>query len=389
MRSTSAPSQQEAVSTPSTPRRFPRWARRLVGVLLLLTLLECGARVLWSEQDALFNPALRFLQDDYVRFWKLRPGAYPELKLVISAQGIRDGSPVGARQPDEKRLLILGEDGAFGLGIPLEKTFGKVLEQSLNAQASGTAGGMPGAGPDPGASPGASPGGVHWRVINASVPGYSSWQSALYLEDQGLAFEPDLVLLYHQQVDVMPLPQGDRSHFLFLQDTTDIKLYLQRLDLSLLMSPLLHSRALLMLRRSVLEKRAVGLATSTSPSDGEADVARPQKGGLPPARLTRADRLMALERIRSVCELHGIPLVIVKPVYRQPVFEDDLLESVAHQHKLRFIDLPEQRYLGPWPETPPLFADALNPTAEGHWYIGQALFRLFGGTDAKSEGPPQ
>jgi len=367
MRSTSAQSQTTHMSTPPLPARIPRWGQWLVGIFVLLTLLECGARGLWSEQDTLFNPALRFLQDDYVRFWKLRPGDYPDLNLTINAQGLRDAAPIAAKNSNEKRILLLGEDGAFGLGIPLEQTFGKVLEHALNAQENG----------------------VHWHVINASVPGYSSWQSALYLEEEGLSLEPDRVLLYHQQVDVMPLPQGDRSHFLFLQDTTDIKVYLQRIDLSFLMSPLLRSRALLMLRRAVLERRVAQRAPDIASTASEATLRRGPQGELPPARLTRADRLMALERIRSVCELHGIPLVIVKPVYRQPVFEDDLLESVAKAHQLRFIDLPEQRYLGPWPEASVLFVDALNPAAEGHRYIGQALFSLLGGTETNGRVPSQ
>lgn len=341
---------EKTAKLPPSQPKGRRWPKVMLGLLLLLGGVELTSRVLWSQEDVLFNPEFRYLQDDYLLFWRLRPGQYPALQLSINDDGLREADSIPPLPAGEQRILLLGEDGAFGLGLPLEETFGKILERGLNQVDPS----------QPDVVGNSSP--VRWRVINASVPGYTSWQSALYLGDKGFDLKPSIVLVYHQLVDSLPLPRGDRNHFLYLQDRTDFKVYLQRLDLSLLMSQLLHSRALLMLRKETLTRKVEAL------HENGFDASE-----LPPARMTASDREMALERIRSECELRGVRLVFVKPAYRQPVLGDELLESVAQKHHLPLIDLDRERYLAPWPEAPSPFQDALTLSAAGHKLVGQAL----------------
>ncbi|HRX05110.1 MAG TPA: GDSL-type esterase/lipase family protein, partial [Anaerolineae bacterium] len=72
------------------------------------------------------------------------------------------------------RILPLGDSYVEGLRVPLEQTFGKVLEQQLNASA---------------------PAGQRFEVIPAGVSGWGTDQELLWLREHGAAYQPDLVLL--------------------------------------------------------------------------------------------------------------------------------------------------------------------------------------------------
>lgn len=99
-------------------------------------------------------------------FWRPVPGKAP-----FNAAGLRDDEALPpTRPPGELRLLALGDSCTF-LGSPHPWT--ERLEDHLDEISSRPV-----------------------RVLNAGVPAWSSLQGRRYLEDPGLSFEPDVVMVY-------------------------------------------------------------------------------------------------------------------------------------------------------------------------------------------------
>jgi hypothetical protein len=94
---------------------------------------------------------------------------YPEFttEVRINHQGLRAGRDYGPPLPG-RRILALGDSFTMGYSVPEEQTWVKVLEARL---------------------------GPPWEVLNAGVPGYSTWQELAWFEEEGLALHPQIVLL--------------------------------------------------------------------------------------------------------------------------------------------------------------------------------------------------
>ncbi len=93
-------------------------------------------------------------------------------KLTINSKGLRDTEHPYAKPEGVKRILVLGDSFAWGYGVADEETFSSVLERLL-AEREGT----------------------RWEVINTGVSGWSTDQQYLFLREEGMRYEPDIVLL--------------------------------------------------------------------------------------------------------------------------------------------------------------------------------------------------
>ena len=98
-------------------------------------------------------------------FWRVRPDLNPEFEREAKIQNPERPVPPHG---NKKRVLILGDSCSriSGDGLP----YSAILEQDL--------------GPD------------QWEVLNASVPGYTSYQGLQWLKSQLLAAHPDVVVVY-------------------------------------------------------------------------------------------------------------------------------------------------------------------------------------------------
>jgi hypothetical protein len=159
-----------------TPSRFGLF----LGVMLCqFAVFEAGLRLEGRSEAA---PAFQrlFMTDERVGY-RLRPGASTRFKtrefetdLVINSSGTRDDE-IGSKQPNERRIVVLGDSLVMSIQVPLAVTFCKRLEERLNS--------------DPQARP------YHYRVINAGVQGYGPVQEWLFFEHVASAFQPDVVLV--------------------------------------------------------------------------------------------------------------------------------------------------------------------------------------------------
>ena len=114
-----------------------------------------------------------------------RTSAHMAAEVAVSASGLRDTPLSGAPPAGQQRLLVLGDSSIFGVGLCRLDTLPELLERELNQGLAPVAGGARAV-----------------EVINAGVPGYSSYQS---LEQMGRLMEqgvgPHGVIIYNMISD--------------------------------------------------------------------------------------------------------------------------------------------------------------------------------------------
>lgn len=157
----------------------------LFGAALVVALAgaEGAVRVLDvppSPLAPLHVPSYRLLPDPILRYG-YRPNlradhaAYDAMHrgLATNALGFRDGPIAPHKPPGTLRILALGDSTTAGLGIPeLANTWPKLLERRIRGAT-----------------------GRRVEVLNLGVGGYDPEQEAELLRVQGIALEPDLVLV--------------------------------------------------------------------------------------------------------------------------------------------------------------------------------------------------
>lgn len=170
-----------ALAASEAVRRTPRLRRLaarpgatlalLVGLSLAvpLALLDSGLRPFVEPKTTLFV-------EDAELGWALRPGAVGEwggVRVAINAQGRRGPVLARAKPAGAVRVLHLGDSVAFGYGLErAEWAYPFVTGERLAARR-----------------------GDAVETLDFGVGGYSPWQQRIQLERDGLAYEPDLVVL--------------------------------------------------------------------------------------------------------------------------------------------------------------------------------------------------
>ncbi|MDP8254265.1 MAG: GDSL-type esterase/lipase family protein [Candidatus Alcyoniella australis] len=163
--------------TPTRRKRLKRLSFALISVLLVLLLLEVAARIaVWGYLKvvdpqglaATFNPdpeRVR-LKADPVTGW-----AFDELGHFRW----RDDYEFTRDKPFfNYRIIAVGDSVTYGVQVGDHQTFSAFLERFLNERQSG----------------------FHFEVLNAGVPGFNTLQILRFLQNELLAWDPDMVLLY-------------------------------------------------------------------------------------------------------------------------------------------------------------------------------------------------
>jgi lysophospholipase L1-like esterase len=141
-------------------------------------LFEIALRV-WGSSEA--APAFQGLFEGDPRIgYRLKPHASVrfataefETDITINGAGVRDDEELGPKQPNEKRIVILGDSLVLSVQVPLAQTFGELLETRLNGES----------------------GDWRVRVVNAGVQGYGPVEEALFFERLAGTVRPDLVIV--------------------------------------------------------------------------------------------------------------------------------------------------------------------------------------------------
>ena len=172
------------------------WRRLAITVALLVTSIGIGevvvriavptGRLMRIDQldEALSgdyrSQFLLTIQDDIETFWRFTPnldlpaGKGPFFGRVSNDQGLREREHIAVPKPaGELRVLFLGDSCTYGYGLDERHTFVAMAEEKLRTRFPNQ----------------------RIECINAGVPGYSAYQCWRRLMTEGLAYEPDLVVM--------------------------------------------------------------------------------------------------------------------------------------------------------------------------------------------------
>ncbi len=329
----------------SLPRRLAMSAAVLLGFLLAAELL---ARVALDDADLVMNPALAAFRDHPTALFTYRPHVdvpcppqYRDCPVVrTNALGLRDVERTVDKPAGTLRVLSLGESTAAGALVRIEEAYPARVEAALREN------------------------GLQVEVINAGVEAYTSWQVYAWLEAEGMAFQPDVVMTYVEGNDRQPTGVVDRHQFHYRVSGTDRQLWERRRRIAPLLRLLYRSHAFRFARKQVLR------LPSDLPDAREAGM-RPTGG----VRVPLEDRREAFTRMAALCE-GRCRLVVLQPSWqgRRP---EPHLRTLAADVGAVYIDLSRvtrESGLGPR-----FWLDGIHPTPEGHQRYADAIAPVLAG----------
>lgn len=366
---------QQAPSVP--PRRLSigkRIAFSLIPLVVLLGVGETVVRVAGWDRPALQTVPLPeelagIMRQDRELLWSLKPDTkttWRNTQVTINHQGTR-GPEIAPKQPGELRILSLGESTTFGVNVSDNETYSADLEALLRGDYPNRP----------------------ITVINAGVSAYSSFQSLLFLEERGLAMQPDVVLFYHEVNDYLPSSLRDASNNEVGALMTDRQLYESRgqrlhralMDWSALYRWASYAAAQAKIRKFDRPGADNPLVTIGLPGYQLPKLLKPAEGASATApenekalgrRVTEEERQANLERLQTLTKERGIQLVLLHPSYRDSTLHECLLTRFAGEHHvLMFETFPSLHPPGVPPRS--IFTDAWHPNAEAHAWLARDL----------------
>jgi hypothetical protein len=184
-----SPGEAVAPGAQARPRRgrVVRWLSRLglmlLGLLLPLVLLELALRLFGPILPGNYRTgSFQATHPIYGRFqlpnfdgWIRTPEFISHMKT--NSIGLRDDEIVRPKPPGTFRILVVGDSFVQGSQVLVGEPFSDVLERSLNA--------LP---PHPGRP-------ERYDVVNAGVGGWGPAEESLWLRNEGVKLEPDLVIV--------------------------------------------------------------------------------------------------------------------------------------------------------------------------------------------------
>jgi hypothetical protein len=153
----------------------------VVSVALGLSVMEIGLRILgynpaffspWAANIWRYDPTLGWFHlENHSGFFE-----HPQfnVSVLINSKGLRDCEHSIEKLDDKKRVLILGDSFVWGFGVEAHERFSNVVQKELG----------------------------DLEVINAGCSGWGTDQELLWLEENGLSYAPDLVVLLLNQSDL-------------------------------------------------------------------------------------------------------------------------------------------------------------------------------------------
>jgi lysophospholipase L1-like esterase len=324
-------------------------ALSLIVTFLLLGVLEAASRLLglgrdggrsygrFEEQVHLLLRRGLFVRDPDL-FWTLRP--VQGLDTPIAPGGLRV-SEAGMRGPlvpktapaGVRRIVTLGDSTTFGWAVSEQEAYPVRLEQVLRER------------------------GHEVEVINAGIPGYTSYQALRFLERDLLDYGPDVVTLCFGWNELWPA----RGQSDLTQAVSGWKVELENV--------LDHSHLYRLLRRGYVALRT-DLGT--------------QRTAQTVPRVSPQQYRQVLDRLAELCKRHGVELVLLtQPARTAPHArcwsppQHALLEQMhlvtreaAAAHGLVLVDLAA---LLRAQDQDAAFVDCVHPAAGAHLSMAAAL----------------
>lgn len=188
------------------------WMLVPLSLIVLFLLLETGLRVagynplgalVYNERSTFVQPARRVPERIYEGM-PMATGRGWGADLQLNSWGLRDREYALGKPAGVQRILVLGDSITFGNYMPREATYAELLE-ALYAER-----------------------GEAIEVINLGLGGYDTLQEVATLEDVGLQFQPDLVVVGFCVNDI-GVASGNLDYILKLKEYGATPLYRSRL----------------------------------------------------------------------------------------------------------------------------------------------------------------
>jgi len=295
----------------------------------------------WNAAD---NPSV-VMTGHPTRLWGLAPGERRNVDTIatVNALGLRGDTPGVPRPEGEERIAVVGDSSFFGFGVSDDETLAARLGRRW---------------------PGSS-------VINAAIPGYSTDQSLLLLEEQVWDLEPSLLIVAN-----------------FWSDTN----YEAFSDKDLLASAQLAQNRLL--SASALVRWMAPWVSRLRPDGGPQVVTWVRGDELPDAgrrRVSVEDYARNLDALAQQAAAKGVGMVILTPPSRVEVENQvrpphqwepyrGVQKAVAQHYRIPHIDMTpvfRSAYeMGENGSIERFFLDDLHPTSEGQGMMAQLISRV-------------
>lgn len=333
----------------------------LVTVAILCVLLEVGSRLILGllgpaevplragrqigQEGANVAIGAVLLADERL-FFRLRPNLDMErtrstriFGLKTNSLGLRGGPVTIDKAAGTFRVLCVGDSCTFGSGAATNRTYPAQLQARLREMRPG----------------------VRVEVINAGVPGYSSFQGRRYLESEGIRLSPDCVVIALGYNDAIPAQTGPGRPFRAGSRFSDREYGEALARSSRLGVARLANRVAASFRRSAAPETfpAPGLKTRVSLDESRENLAR----------------------MISFCSQRGIAVVVLAwPVAPQslPQNADPVTEifvgyqraarAVADEAGVAFVDL-----VATVAGRPALFIDHVHMTPKGYGLVAERI----------------
>lgn len=321
-------------------------------------------------------------------FWRYRPHQdlqWKDIRVRTNAFGLRDRERAREKPPGVFRILSLGESTTFGDQIDASQTYSHLLEELLNA--------------DPSL---ARP----VEVWNCGICSWTSYQSVRWLERDGLAFQPDLVLFYHEINDFLPTyyRSGDGQALGLGRSDRELGALRQRFGPLTALLEKSHFYRWLRLRVLLAASRALAPALE-KPRPANTEVGSSPYGpalrlrfpweGLPAetggdtswpdalpymanenalCRVPDPDRLALLTELVSLLRARGVDLVLIHPAYRASRPHRCLLTEFAEREGIPVVEFERIVRATGLPKSE-AFLDTYHPSAALHRLLAEELAR--------------
>ena len=321
-------------------------------------------------------------------FWRYRPHQdlqWKSIRVRTNAFGLRDRERAREKPPGVFRILSLGESTTFGDQLDATQNYSYLLEEILNA--------------DKGL-------GRPVEVWNCGICSYTSYQSLRWLEREGLAFQPDLVLFYHEINDFLPTYYRTGDGQALGLGRTDRELGALRQRLGPLMALLEKSHFYRWLRIRVLLAASQAIAPALEkPRPSNTEVGSSPYGpalrlrfpweALPIAksgatdwpdtlpymenenalcRVPDPDRLALLSELVEVLRARGVDLVLIHPAYRASRPHRCVLTEFARREDIPLVEFERIVRATGLPKSE-AFLDTYHPSALLHRLLAEELAR--------------
>lgn len=173
---------QEIKTQPLSPKKRPNKLAWLGQILVwqVITLLLVELMLAWAglgeEEMFAIDPELgtRHMTNKHIT-WRSEGFA----RSCFNADGMREPNLTIAKPEGTYRIAMLGDSMVEGLQVPVENSFGQILQSNLNQN-----------------------GQKKVQVLNFGTSGYSTTQEYLQLKKQVFKYQPDMVIAFYNSRDM-------------------------------------------------------------------------------------------------------------------------------------------------------------------------------------------